>query len=138
MCPLCKGLGETKEIDLDHLINFDKSLNEGAINFPTFQPGGWRLTRYTETGSFDNDKKLRTLQQMNANFFCIILEVLLFTQRNNGQKHLLILGLFSELLKVLSKNNILNMRLNLTQSCTWKIALNALVQESMIWFVLPK
>lgn len=138
MCPLCKGLGETKEIDLDHLINFDKSLNEGAINFPTFQPGGWRLTRYTETGNFDNDKKLKTLQQMNANFFCIILEVHLFIQQNNGQKHPLILGLFPELLKVLSKKKILNMRLSLTQSCTWKIALNALVQESMIWFVLPK
>lgn len=59
MCPLCKGLGKTKEINLDHLINFDKSLNEGAINFPTFQPGGWRLTRYTETGNFDNDKKIK-------------------------------------------------------------------------------
>ncbi|EAC3312915.1 ATP-binding cassette domain-containing protein [Listeria monocytogenes] len=59
MCSLCKGLGETKEINLDHLINFDKSLNEGAINFPTFQLGGWRLTRYTETGNFNNDKKIK-------------------------------------------------------------------------------
>src|SRR5690606_19623398 len=31
---------------------------EGAIMFPTFQPGGWRLTRYTLSGYFDNDKKL--------------------------------------------------------------------------------
>ncbi|WP_200898501.1 ATP-binding cassette domain-containing protein [Gottschalkia purinilytica] len=58
MCPLCKGLGETKRINIRKLIDFDKSLNEGAIKFPTFQPGGWRLTRYTETGNFDNNKKI--------------------------------------------------------------------------------
>lgn len=58
MCPLCAGLGETKSIDINKLIHFDQSLNEGAIDFPTFQPGGWRLTRYTETGNFDNDKKI--------------------------------------------------------------------------------
>ena len=42
----------------EKLIDFDKSLNDGAIDFSTFQPGGWRLTRYTESGNFDNDKKL--------------------------------------------------------------------------------
>lgn len=45
-------------IDVDRLIDKQKSLNEGAIRFPTFQPGGWRLTRYTQSGYFDNDKKL--------------------------------------------------------------------------------
>ncbi|MDT2524464.1 MULTISPECIES: ATP-binding cassette domain-containing protein [Enterococcus] len=59
MCEMCKGLGETKQIDLSKLIDFDKSLNDGAIDFPTFQPGGWRLTRYTESGNFDNDKKIK-------------------------------------------------------------------------------
>lgn len=50
MCPVCKGLGEIKEINTDQLLDFDKSLNEGAIEFPTFQPQGWRLSRYTEAG----------------------------------------------------------------------------------------
>ncbi|MBC1376748.1 excinuclease ABC subunit UvrA [Listeria sp. FSL L7-1699] len=59
MCETCKGLGEVKEIDISKLIDFDKSLNDGAIDFPTFQPGGWRLTRYTESGNFDNDKKIK-------------------------------------------------------------------------------
>jgi len=31
MCPNCQGLGVKKEINLYKLINFDKSLNEGAI-----------------------------------------------------------------------------------------------------------
>lgn len=56
MCPNCQGLGVKKEINLHKLINFDKSLNEGAIQFPTFQPGGWRLSRYTESGYFDQNK----------------------------------------------------------------------------------
>ncbi|WP_353129003.1 ATP-binding cassette domain-containing protein, partial [Parapedobacter pyrenivorans] len=44
--------------NVDALIDKRKSLNEGAIAFPTFQPGGWRLTRYTQSGYFENDKKL--------------------------------------------------------------------------------
>ncbi|GGC76732.1 hypothetical protein GCM10011573_02930 [Enterococcus wangshanyuanii] len=63
MCPICNGLGETKQINLNQLIDFNKSLNEGAIDFPTFQPGGWRLTRYTESGNFDNDKKIQDYSQ---------------------------------------------------------------------------
>lgn len=67
MCESCKGLGEIKRIDINKLINFDKSLNDGAIDFPTFQPGGWRLTRYTESGNFDNDKKLKNYTQVELN-----------------------------------------------------------------------
>lgn len=63
MCKRCKGLGVVKEIDVDRLIDFDKSLNEGAIAFPTFQAKGWRLSRYTESGFFDNDKKLSDYDQ---------------------------------------------------------------------------
>ncbi|MGB5920168.1 ATP-binding cassette domain-containing protein [Arcobacter sp.] len=58
MCSICKGLGEIKEINIESLIDFDKSLNQGAILFPTFQKGGWRLSRYTESGFFNNDKKI--------------------------------------------------------------------------------
>ncbi|MFP3834485.1 ATP-binding cassette domain-containing protein [Chryseobacterium sp. SIMBA_028] len=59
MCPECEGLGFVQTVDVNTLINQKKSLNEGAIQFPTFQPGGWRLTRYTQSGYFDNDKKLK-------------------------------------------------------------------------------
>ncbi|MBS7576526.1 MULTISPECIES: excinuclease ABC subunit UvrA [unclassified Enterococcus] len=58
MCRNCKGLGEVKSISIENLIDFDKSLNENAIQFPTFQKNGWRLSRYTESGFFDNDKKI--------------------------------------------------------------------------------
>ncbi|SHH16907.1 excinuclease ABC, A subunit [Anaerosphaera aminiphila DSM 21120] len=67
MCPKCKGIGEVKTINIEKLIDFKKSLNEGAINFPTFQPGGYRLSRYTETGNFDNDKKLENYNREELN-----------------------------------------------------------------------
>ncbi|WP_445337991.1 ATP-binding cassette domain-containing protein [Bifidobacterium sp. ESL0822] len=59
MCPTCQGLGTVRSLVLDRLLNMDLSLNQGAIDFPTFQPDGWRLTRYTDSGYFDNDLPLR-------------------------------------------------------------------------------
>jgi excinuclease UvrABC ATPase subunit len=59
MCPECEGLGYVQTVNIETLFDKNKSLNEGAIRFPTFQPGGWRLTRYTHSGYFDNDKKLQ-------------------------------------------------------------------------------
>ncbi len=59
MCPVCEGLGTVTDINLDALIDKNKSLNEGAIRFPAFQPGGWRWTRYVNSGYFDNDKKIK-------------------------------------------------------------------------------
>lgn len=59
MCKECEGLGIVQTVNVDTLIDKQKSLNEAAVQFPTFQPGGWRLTRYTLSGYFDNDKKLK-------------------------------------------------------------------------------
>lgn len=59
MCSCCEGLGKTNVVDLDELIDKEKSLNEGAIRFPTFEVGGWRWTRYVYSGLFDNDKKVK-------------------------------------------------------------------------------
>lgn len=59
MCSCCEGLGKTSIVDLDELIDKERSLNEGAIKFPTFEVGGWRWTRYVYSGLFDNDKKIK-------------------------------------------------------------------------------
>ncbi|OLR64184.1 ATP-binding cassette domain-containing protein [Peptoniphilus porci] len=74
MCKTCQGLGEVKSIDVYKLINFDKSLNDNAINFPTFKDGGWRLTRYTESGYFDNNKKISDFTEDE-------LDLLLYSQK---------------------------------------------------------
>lgn len=59
MCKECQGLGIVQEIQMDELLDREKSLNEGAIRFPTFYPGGVRWKRYVCTGLFDNDKRLK-------------------------------------------------------------------------------
>ncbi|MVB12082.1 UvrABC system protein A [Caprobacter fermentans] len=59
MCEHCEGLGKIETIDIERLLDKNKSLNEGAIQFPTFEPGGWRLTRYIHSSFFDNNKKLK-------------------------------------------------------------------------------
>ncbi|MDX7992562.1 excinuclease ABC subunit UvrA [Xenorhabdus littoralis] len=58
MCPNCEGLGIASIIDVKKLVNEGKSLNEGAIEYPTFAPGTWRWRRYTHSGLFDNNKKI--------------------------------------------------------------------------------
>lgn len=59
MCMHCDGLGKVDSINIDKLLDKNKSLDEGAILFPTFKPGGWRLKRYIHSGLFDNDKKIK-------------------------------------------------------------------------------
>ena len=79
MCPTCEGLGTVTEINLDKLIEKNKSLNEGAINFPAFQPGGWRWTRYVYSGYFDNDKKIKNYTKSE-------LEMLLYAEEHKPKK----------------------------------------------------
>ena len=59
MCAECEGLGRKSTVDIDALVDRDKSLNEGAIIFPGFQPGTWYHRIYTDSGFFDPDKPLR-------------------------------------------------------------------------------
>ena len=58
MCPRCDGLGVVEVVDIEALLDRTKSLNEGAIRFPTFGVGSAYWKRYVLPGLFDNDKKL--------------------------------------------------------------------------------
>ena len=46
MCKTCEGLGYIEDINLDELLDWDKSLNEGAIDFPSFGPDKERGKAY--------------------------------------------------------------------------------------------
>ncbi|HET9498600.1 MAG TPA: excinuclease ABC subunit UvrA [Candidatus Limnocylindria bacterium] len=59
MCPECEGLGRMSSVNVNALVDRDKSLNEGAITFPGFSPGGWAVRAYAESGFFDPDKPVR-------------------------------------------------------------------------------
>lgn len=58
MCQTCRGTGFFADVDRKMLIDDTKSLNEGAIQFPTFAVGSnfWNIV--VDSGFFDPDKKL--------------------------------------------------------------------------------
>lgn len=68
MCPTSQGLGYVEDINLNELLDYDRSLNEDAIKFPSFRPDSWRGKRYLYSGLFDNDKKLKdyTKEEMDT------------------------------------------------------------------------
>jgi excinuclease UvrABC ATPase subunit len=53
MCPECEGLGRVSQIDIDALVDKNKSLEEGAILFPTFDVGGYHWLIFAQSGFFD-------------------------------------------------------------------------------------
>lgn len=63
MCKTCEGLGIATEFILEALLDYERSLNQGAICFPTFEPGSYRWKRYVDSGLFDNDKPLKEYTQ---------------------------------------------------------------------------
>ncbi|MCW6008864.1 excinuclease ABC subunit UvrA [Micromonospora sp. CPCC 205371] len=59
MCPACEGLGRVSTIDVDALVDRDKSLSQGAITVPNFGPDTWYTRLFAESGLLDPDKPLR-------------------------------------------------------------------------------
>ncbi|OHD23907.1 MAG: daunorubicin resistance protein DrrC, partial [Spirochaetes bacterium GWB1_59_5] len=59
MCPDCEGIGRIITLNTENALGREKSLNEGAILLPGFNPGSYYWKTYAESGFFDNDKKLR-------------------------------------------------------------------------------
>ncbi|MBC8085044.1 MAG: excinuclease ABC subunit UvrA, partial [Hymenobacter sp.] len=59
MCPACGGLGQVATVKPEQLTDPDKSLNEGALLFPTFSVNSIFWTIVAQSGFFDPDKKLR-------------------------------------------------------------------------------
>ena len=41
MCPECKGLGKRIKVDVNLILDRDKTIREGAINHPDHKTGGW-------------------------------------------------------------------------------------------------
>lgn len=58
-CESCKGLGFEISVDLDKLIDYDKSLNEGAIKHRTWKVESRYYNIQKVSGLFDMDKKIK-------------------------------------------------------------------------------
>lgn len=58
MCPTCQGIGKVIAPDMDKILDMTKSLNDGAILFPTFAKGTWHYNSFAEADFFDKDLPL--------------------------------------------------------------------------------
>ncbi len=59
MCPECEGLARVSQIDIDALLDKNKSLKDGAIQFPTFDVDSFNWLLYAKSGFFDIKKPLK-------------------------------------------------------------------------------
>ncbi|MBH5333433.1 excinuclease ABC subunit UvrA [Streptomyces pactum] len=59
MCPACEGLGQISKIDIDQLVDRERSLREGAITAPNFAVDSWYWQVMAGSGFYDPDKKLK-------------------------------------------------------------------------------
>ena len=59
MCPACKGLGKRVRVDVDRLLDLDRTIEEGAIRHPSFDIGKWYWREIVQTRVVPPDKPLR-------------------------------------------------------------------------------
>ncbi|MFC8851030.1 MULTISPECIES: ATP-binding cassette domain-containing protein [unclassified Micromonospora] len=59
MCPTCEGLGRVSDLDVNQLVDVERSLNDGAITVPNFTVDSWYWQTIVGSGLFDPDVKLQ-------------------------------------------------------------------------------
>jgi excinuclease UvrABC ATPase subunit len=69
MCPDCKGLGKKIKVDINMILDKEKSIREGAINHPDHKVGGWNWREMVAINLFDVDKKLKDFSEKELNDF---------------------------------------------------------------------
>jgi excinuclease UvrABC ATPase subunit len=69
MCPRCDGMGSVTDVDLAQLFDDSKSLAEGALTIPGYQPGGWNYRLYAASGFVDPDKPIRDYTERERHDF---------------------------------------------------------------------
>ncbi len=62
-CKKCKGLGRTVEVNINKILDFEKSLNEGALTPHEWYAGGRQWSIIKSSHFFDMDKKLKDYSQ---------------------------------------------------------------------------
>ncbi|NVN77292.1 ATP-binding cassette domain-containing protein [Enterococcus avium] len=61
MCQTCSGLGRVNQINLEKLIDREKSWNQGAVNDTRYAVGNWYWKQYAAADFFANDQPLKEL-----------------------------------------------------------------------------
>ena len=67
MCKTCSGLGKITKVDIEAMIDPDKSWNEGCIKDTLYAPGTWYWKQYAKSGLFDLDKPVKEYSREEYN-----------------------------------------------------------------------
>lgn len=59
MCKACSGLGKITKVDIEAMIDRNKSWNEGCLSDSLYKPGSWYWKQYAESGLFDVNKPIK-------------------------------------------------------------------------------
>jgi len=104
MCKECSGIGKTIVIDIDAILNKEKSWMEGCIEDSMFKPGSWYWQQYTDSGLFDVNKPLNELSEEEYNLL-----VYGARTRDGEQENKKIQGLFHQYNRLYLKRDLSNM-----------------------------
>jgi excinuclease UvrABC ATPase subunit len=74
MCKSCRGLGHKREIDPHKVLDFDKSLSDGAIKIRTYKPSSRYYNIIKISGKIDMNKPVKDFTKEELDF-------LLYSQR---------------------------------------------------------
>ncbi len=80
MCEKCRGLGRELVFDVDSLVDWDKSLRQGAIRHRHYKEGKWLWKVVTNSGLFDLDRPLKDYNQEE-------LHLLLYSEKHRLSDH---------------------------------------------------
>jgi len=84
MCPHCHGLGKQIQVDINMLLDKEKSIYEGAIIYPGMQVGSWFWRELTSIDMFDIHKKLKDFTEAEFNKLLYTEPILINKQHGTG------------------------------------------------------
>lgn len=104
MCKECSGLGKTTKIDIEAILDPEKSWSEGMVTDKMYNIGSWYWQQYADSDFIDNDKKLKDYTKEERNF-------LLYGNRSGSgereDKH--VEGLYNQYTRLYVKRDLSNM-----------------------------
>ena len=68
MCKTCSGLGKITKVNVQAILDPDKSWNEGCVKDSLYRPGSWYWKQYAQSGLFDLDKPIKDYSTEEYNF----------------------------------------------------------------------
>lgn len=103
MCKTCSGLGKITKVDVEAILDKNKSWNEGCVEDSLYRPGSWYWKQYAQSGLFDLDKPVKDYSGEEYN-------LLLYGSRDgNGEpEDPKVTGLYHKYTKTLLNRDISN------------------------------